>query len=799
MAFDNFNTGNFGSGLVSGLTQGLGYGQQQRAHQLARDKLDEQVRQYDQNYSLQQDNYNLNKTQTDLNVEANKRAVALQPGALKAQELANVGIGLDNQKKQIDFTRESNDTWIGNAVAGDEQTAWITPDDPTRLNRENSLRNVIAGGRENDFLILDTFNRDPHLPEGFKYDRIVRKDGSLAISGTYTSGPKKGQKGVLTEDGGIGDDSQIAALPPEMVVGLIDGEYTTNIRGASEGGKSSWVVQYKVANYVAQGVSQEEAEIRAVEEVNTDTATATLQTQVQGEVDRASVDPETGEKDARMSRSFRSILASAETDTEKLGMLIDQAETMGIEVPDILQAALQRGSVDASQPQTGATPEATGQAPSGTPLWKRNEKAPDPEAEVAALDADIEKAEASISISASKTGGRQNRIRDQKLKRVEELKAQRAALLGTEAGGLSDIQNQSAEVKKAAQALETGIFAGIDELSPEEIEQKATSGELQATPQDEANLAAVLKEAGIESPADIPVKLPPKAQIAAYTWLMTIAPDNTARESIRKELHNLRTSGRIDASRLDLQTLEVNRQNALTSWMRLGLDKERFEQAVRLYEEVTRPKAALELEQHFLAVEKHDWGVGEVYGKRLAESFQQAKFAVYGSDDGTPKGNINDTIKFDKARFYKEYAGAHGAFTRTYQDYRKSIGTAAEPQMQQALNSMVSLGFQALAESEEFGPLFANLMPDGEIDHIGSSDIFLNRLAVDKVDGSGKPKTFKVINPASQLQVEETIPASVIKNLFGASGYTYVVNEIKEGPGSLADKNRNLASATSRD
>jgi hypothetical protein len=119
--------------------------------------------------------------------------------------------------------------------------------------------------------------------------------------------------------------------------------------------------------------------------------------------------------------------------------------------------------------------------------------------------------------------------------------------------------------------------------------------------------------------------------------------------------------------------------------------------------------------------------------------------------------------------------------------------------MQQALNSMVSLGFQALAESEEFGPLFANLMPDGEIDHIGSSDIFLNRLAVDKVDGSGKPKTFKVINPASQLQVEETIPASVIKNLFGASGYTYVVNEIKEGPGSLADKNRNLASAASTD
>jgi len=766
MAASNFGSGGFGSGLVSGITQGLGYGQQQRASQLARDrfdldetKFDEQVRQYDQNYKLQQDNYKLDKTQTDLNVDAGARAEELHPGAKKYQTYRNTELDLKNQQTQIGLDQESNDTWIGNALAGDEQTAWITPDEPLRLNRENSLRNVIAGGRENDFLIIDTFNRDPHLPEGFKYDRLVRKDGSLAISGTYTSGPKKGQKGVLTEDGGIGDDSQIAALPPEMVVGLMDGEYTTNIRGASEGGKSSWVAQYKVANYVNQGMPQEEAEARAVDEVNTDTATATLQTQVQGEVDRASVDPETGEKDVRMSRSFRSILASAENDTEKLGILIDQAETMGIEVPDILQAALQRGSVDASQPQTGATPEATGQALSGTPLWKRNEKAPDPEAEVAALDADIEKAEASLSISASKTGGRQNRIRDQKLKRVEELKAQRAALLGTEAGGLSDIQNQSAEAKKAAQALETGIFAGLDAMSPEEIEQKVTSGELQTTPQDEANLAAVFKDAKIESPKDIPVKLAPEAQIAAYTWLMTIAPDANARENIRKELHNVRTSGRIDASRFDLQkqaTADFNAETARNTSRTGQLT------AATGASNARRGWATLKKE-----IDANSFAVYEKEQTRVEGVLEELNKSVYVLDD---KGDPTGALDYDEARFAKGLNVAVGTLQSRLESLKGIGNKAAYDQIRSALNRTYSIAIQTMAESEEYGS-WTDILADGEIKFIDGADEFMSRVYVESRDEDKAPKTFAIRSLSSGLKVEETIPASVVKNMFGNKGY----------------------------
>jgi len=766
MAASNFGSGGFGSGLVSGITQGLGYGQQQRASKLARDrfdldetKFDEQVRQYDQNYSLQQDNYKLNKTQTDLNVDANTRAEALQPGALEFQTLRNTGQGLTNtgqdllnQKNQKIADSESADTWIGNAVAAE----YISEDNPLQLNIEKSLRNVAAGGQVNDSVILDTLNRDTDLPPGFKYDTISRQGGTAAVSGAY----EDGRQGALTVDGGISDSSELAALDYRTIVGLMDDEYRTNIRNVSKGGKSSWVVQQKVGTYVNQGMPQEQAEALAVEEVNTETALNTLQTQVQGEVDLAAVDPETGEKDVRMSRSFRSILASAENDTEKLGILIDQAETMGIEVPDILQTALQRGGVDASQPQTGATPEATGQAPSGTPLWRRNEKAPDPGAEVAALDADIEKAEASISISASKTGGRQNRIRDQKLKRVEELKAQRAALLGTEAGGLSDIQNQSAEAKKAAQALETGIFAGLDAMSPEEIEQKATSGELQTTPQDDANLAAVLKEAKVESPADIPVKLPPKAQIAAYTWLMTIAPDSQARENIRKELHNVRTSGRIDASRFDLQkqaTADFNAETARNT-SRTG--------------QLTAATGASNAQRGWATLSKeidaNSFAVYEKEQTRVEGVLEELNKSVYVLDD---KGDPTGALDYDEARFAKGLNVAVGTLQSRLESLKGIGNKAAYDQIRSALNRTYSIAIQTMAESEEYGS-WTDILADGEIKFIDGADEFMSRVYVESRDEGGAPKTFAIRSLSSGLKVEETIPASVVKNMFGNKGYT---------------------------
>jgi hypothetical protein len=48
-------------GMLGGANAVQAFGQQQFQNKLARDKFDEQTRQYDQNYELAQNEYNLNK------------------------------------------------------------------------------------------------------------------------------------------------------------------------------------------------------------------------------------------------------------------------------------------------------------------------------------------------------------------------------------------------------------------------------------------------------------------------------------------------------------------------------------------------------------------------------------------------------------------------------------------------------------------------------------------------------------------------------------------------------------------
>ena len=95
------------------------------------------------------------------------------------------------------------------------------------------------------------------------------------------------------------------------------------------------------------------------------------------------------------------------------------------------------------------------------------------------------------------------------------------------------------------------------------------------------------------------------------------------------------------------------------------------------------------------------------------------------------------------------------------------------------------MGIQALAESEEYGSFMENFLPDGEIDHIGSNDVYLDRLIITP-DGR-----LAVIDRATGQQVEETIPASVARRLFGETGWKYVQSEIKGGPQSARGKANN--------
>ena len=730
----------FLDGLVGGASSVQAFGQQQFANKMAREKLDfeknrfsESTRQFDLNYQLAQDRYKIEE-------DTNKRAELAAPGIRTQTELSNITSqnALDEESKRKLI--EENDASIGQLTAAgyiNEQAG------PLTLDLEQTVANIKVGGAVNDQGILLLANRDPDLPEGFTLDRVERigNTGMLTISGKY----EDGSRGVLTVDGKISKDSEVALMSPDLLARLMDDEYQTNVRLNSNLGASSATVEYLVST----GMAQADAETV----VNRNTARATLKTQVTGELDNAANDPSTGEeKNVGMVRQFKSLLASAKSDEEQLSILIDQAKTMGIEVPEILVQT--PPTVDQEQKEKDAP------APAGniferaaTEGNKTSDKPRDIAKEKQQLDDQIAQAERALAGAGSPIAKRSA------TSQLEDLKAQRSQLPQEES--FSAIPDQSEEAKKAAQALETGIFERINNMTPTEAADFAASNNFELAPQDEQNLVTVLEDANVQTAADIN-KLPTKAQIATRAHLRTMAiarKDNTTAETLRQELLNLGSgSGRADASALDVQNLTVDQQKANSG---------------TLTAQTGAGNLQLNVEKHFLALEKFSEELKGELRKRIDKRSDSLKVAIYGEEDGV----VNDTINFDKDRLFKTVGGVGGVFGRAYSEYE----SASQPEkgiLEKELNTIVSATIQALAESEEYGKFAENFLPDGSIDSIGGSDVWLNRLVVTERDRDGKPIRFGVIDPSSQQQADETVSASVIKDLFGARGFKYITKKV---------------------
>ena len=186
---------------------------------------------------------------------------------------------------------------------------------------------------------------------------------------------------------------------------------------------------------------------------------------------------------------------------------------------------------------------------------------------------------------------------------------------------------------------------------------------------------------------------------------------------------------------------------------------------------------------YFRQVEQQDWNVSEKVGERIRNNFTAAKKAIYGVDGD---GNINSDINFDEGRFFSEY---RGAFEDAYREFRSApASTPRKAETQVALNSMISMGIQALAESEEYGSFGENFLPDGAINYIDGNDELLSRLQVQS-DGS-----VIVYDPTTGSQQDESVPKSVLRKIFGDSGYAYFIKEIKGAKGSVkARANSNKA------
>ena len=741
----------FLEGLVGGASSVQAFGQQQFENKRRLTEFDESVRQYDQSYALAQDNYKLNKRQTKINEDGNSRSNALQPGKLEKQGLDIEELSLKNNKAKKDVVYGDNDRLFGKLTAA----GFLNPElGPTGFDMPQAIKNIVEGGAVNDSIAFQMLQKDADIPEGFKWDLIDRTNpNGLIISGTY----KDGTKGVLTEDGRISNDSAVALLSPQVIAGLMDDEYQTNIRGNSNLGGSDATMDF----LLAQGMGRADAE----ELVKRKTAQATIATAVIGELEIAADDPATGdEKNVGMVRQFKGLLASAETSEEKLQILLSQAETMGIEVPEILTTP----APVAPNGEPAADPEAAARTSTNNIFEDQAERysqvsEPSPEND---LENDLD---TQIKDLEQRMANAPPLARPALRQRLDRLKAQKPAQPDVKT--FTAIPNQTDDAKAAAASLEAGIFGSIKNMTPDEVITFAESNDFEITKEDEQNLSKVLQQAEVNTAADIS-KLPSGAQINVRAWLYATAKktgDTAAAEKIRQEISNLGSGGTTNMTAGEAQDL--------TNKTRDSLSKQQTSLTGVYNAETSRGKLKLDIKNHFLATDKFNEELSGDIRERADERSTRLKSAIYG-DDG--EGGINDDINFNRGRLFKEVGGVGGVFPQAYAEMEKARKQKSPdyPALQAEVNGIISAGFQALAESEEYGTFFENFLLDGSIDHIGGGDKFLNRLMViGRVQSGpkkGDPIRFGVKGLGSQQQKDETISASVIKDLFGASGFAYI-------------------------
>ena len=324
--------------------------------------------------------------------------------------------------------------------------------------------------------------------------------------------------------------------------------------------------------------------------------------------------------------------------------------------------------------------------------------------------------------------------------RVDKLKAK----LGIDQEDLSDPNPAiEAAAKRNAGTTDEDIIEGNVQMSREEV----------------LALQKALADEGITSMAEL-YKTTKARQQQFRNAIAVMATDKETRRDYVQRFNNAMATGSPDLGPKDIATQNTAQQNA----------------------DSNTQKAATGVANHLEKVRTQDWKVEEKIADRIRDNFNSAEKAIYGVDSD---GELNSDINFDEDRFFTEYSTA---FSSMYREYRNAKGAQAKAQTQIALNSMISMGIQALAESEEYGSLVENFIPDGGISYIDQNDALLSRLEK-KPDGS------VVVVDENGTQMDESVPKSVLKRIFGNEGYAYFIREIEAASGSVKDRaNKNSGS-----
>jgi hypothetical protein len=438
-----------------------------------------------------------------------------------------------------------------------------------------------------------------------------------------------------------------------------------------------------------------------------------------------------GENGPAVARKMKEALAGLPYD-QQLEILREQAGNLSLDTGDIITPEVEEAAAEEKQ---GGEPDAPEQA----------DEPDDSGSDVAALEARLARLEGK---SGRGVADRRAKIK----KEIAEAKA--AQKPAPQSPSEVPIQDENPEIQSTAEAAE----AATDE--------ELAAGKVKVTPEGIKALKESLEAKGIAILEDMKYATRAEQQYMR-AMLSTIAANKDQREDYMTRMQNVMATGNADFDSKTLgEAVLANRQqdtaeqNANTS-------------------AVTAETGRL---NYFQKVAEHTFNVSEKVGGRIREVFDQARGAIYGKDD---KGNYNTEIEFNKGRFFSEFGGPGGAFNKMYQEYLNAQGPEEKSQTRLALNSMISMGIQALGESEEYGSFMENFLPDGEIDHIGSNDVYLDRLIITP-DGR-----LAVIDRATGEQVEETIPASVARRLFGETAWAYVKREINGGPNSARGQANN--------
>jgi hypothetical protein len=565
--------GDFGGGVVAGIQGAQAFAQQRRDNQFRRDQLDLQTRQLElsadelqlsrekQQENVRQFNETLKRTDRGLavderNADTSRMNAETDQGRLKVQQGELAIKQAQEGRDATEFGREQFIELSGDLFVQAGKYGLVSPADATKLDEDVLAGQLQTGDRNATALSLRVLNEGTlPKPKGFTYTEIRKgPNGGLSVIGRY----EDGSMGVLTAEGSVEKTDKVLILDPKQAAKAVSNEWL-NFR-VLDGAKGRAGAEYMAM----RGVNQ--ADINARSRAADEQATVVTTIDAQG--------------NPAASRSFRTVLALAETDEERQQLVRQTAIDLGIAIPE-----------PTAPEQVPESPKSSGYRELDTTL--SNSIVPLPggvkENTLARYEGRLE-TELERLKNREISGNRPDRVsaRNRRDKRIGEIEAELAQIKGEEVAPAEAPKTPVMDTEAWGQFEET-VIQRVDGMSDQEIDAAVDSGELTLTVDQVNVMGQRMQEAGVRSIADI-AKLPTNEQLAARVLLAVVAPDENARERAREGMSNLKETGTTSYSRAALDEAETDRrkadanvlnaqaslQNAQTNWARYvkGIDSD---------------------------------------------------------------------------------------------------------------------------------------------------------------------------------------------------------------------------------